>query len=285
MRTVSWDSGVRFDDPNLYWGDPAYLLEPGDPGYVPDPTSASFPVTKPKSKGKIMPKGDYVKPGEREFSNQLIQFKMAIPGYATLLGVTGAQMTAQAADADRYKWELDVADMCSQCSQAWTAWKSITRKGGSFPATGAPVDMDWPAPEPPAVAPGVEARFRALCQHVLTNPNMNPAIAEALGIAAPELTGPDFATFKPVFKLKVSAGGVVVGWSWQGFGPFLDSCEIHVDRGDGQGFKFLTIDTTPGYTDTQPFPAAPAKWTYKAVFRVGDDRVGQWSDPVSTNVG
>src|SRR5438045_3210723 len=35
MKTVNWNSGVRWDDPNFYWGEPAYLLEPGDPGYVP----------------------------------------------------------------------------------------------------------------------------------------------------------------------------------------------------------------------------------------------------------
>ena len=34
-----------------------------------------------------------------------------------------------------------------------------------------------------------------------------------------------------------------------------------------------------------PIPATPAKWTYKAIFRVGDQRVGQWSDEVSLTVG
>lgn len=48
MKTAYFDSGLTWDDPNLYWGDPAYLLEPGDPGYVPDPNSASFP--KPRTK-------------------------------------------------------------------------------------------------------------------------------------------------------------------------------------------------------------------------------------------
>jgi hypothetical protein len=47
----------------------------------------------------------------------------------------------------------------------------------------------------------------------------------------------------------------------------------------------LTYDTTPGYVDTQPFPATPTKWTYKAIYRVGDAQVGQWSNPVSITVG
>ena len=34
MKAVTWDSGVRWDDPNLRWADPSYLLEPGDFGYV-----------------------------------------------------------------------------------------------------------------------------------------------------------------------------------------------------------------------------------------------------------
>jgi hypothetical protein len=285
MRIVYWNSGVRWGDPNLRWGNPSYLLEPGDPGYVADPTSASFPASKPNTKKKTMPKGPYIKEGERAFSNQLLQFKAAIPTYAATLDVSAEQIAAHNADADRFKWELDVADMCSQCSQSWTAWKFITRQGGSFPATGAPEEVAWPTPEPPAVQPGIEARFRALCQQIKAHPNYNPSIGEALGIEGEEQSGPDYGTLKPVFKVSVSAGGVLVGWNWQGFRPFLKSCEILVDRGDGEGFQFLTIDTTPGYTDTQTFPAAPAKWTYKAVFRNGDARVGQWSDPVSVTVG
>jgi hypothetical protein len=35
MRTIRWDDGTRWDDPNARWGDPSYVLEPGDPGYIP----------------------------------------------------------------------------------------------------------------------------------------------------------------------------------------------------------------------------------------------------------
>ena len=78
---------------------------------------------------------------------------------------------------------------------------------------------------------------------------------------------------------------VFVDWNWGGFSAFLDICEIQVDRGDGKGFVALAFDTTPGYVDTQPFPAAPVKWTYQAIYRVGDSRIGQWSKPVSVTVG
>jgi hypothetical protein len=72
-------------------------------------------------------------------------------------------------------------------------------------------------------------------------------------------------------------------WAYCGFANFLEQIELEVDR--GQGFALLAIDSTPGYTDNQPFPAAPVKWTYRAIYRLGDNRVGQWSKPVSVTVG
>jgi hypothetical protein len=50
-----------------------------------------------------------------------------------------------------------------------------------------------------------------------------------------------------------------------------------VDRGDGRGFGLLTYTITPGFTDPTPFPAAPVKWLYRAIYRVNDEPVGQWS--------
>lgn len=90
MKPVTWDSSVRWDDPNLRWGDPSYLLEPGDPGYVPDPTSASYPQTstQPKRKTKAMPKHDPIKSRDAEFNAQLQTFKNNIGAYKVLLGLT-----------------------------------------------------------------------------------------------------------------------------------------------------------------------------------------------------
>ncbi len=76
-----------------------------------------------------------------------------------------------------------------------------------------------------------------------------------------------------------------IGWGWGGNGNFLDACEIQVERAAAAGFALLAQDTTPGYTDTAPFPAAPAKWSYRAIYRVGDAQVGVWSNVVSVTVG
>ena len=94
--------------------------------------------------------------------------------------------------------------------------------------------------------------------------------------------------FRPI---ALTAAAVVVGglvmvlWGWLGFAAFLKMLEIWVDRGDGHGFVPLAFDTTPNYTDTAPLPATPTKWKYRAIYRVGDDQVVQWSEEMTVVVG
>ena len=77
---------------------------------------------------------------------------------------------------------------------------------------------------------------------------------------------------------------MVIKWGWGGYVSYLDAIEIQVDRNDGKGFVLLTMDTTPGYTDTQPFPTAKTVWTYRAIYLANDARVGVWSQNVSIAV-
>jgi hypothetical protein len=231
-----------------------------------------------------MAKSNYLSAGDDAFAHQLQTFKNAIPGYAAQLGLTPAQVAAQAADADYFSYVLACQEIMANAAKQWTSWKDITRAGGNLPPTGAPVVPALP-PAVPAVAPGVEVRFRALVKQIKANADYNESIGAALGIEGSQQLGPDFSVFGPVLDLSISGGQVTVSWGWQGFSAFLDQCEIQVDRGDGKGMVLLAIDTTPNYTDTAAFPAAPAKWTYQAIYRVGDQRVGQWSPQVSVTVG
>lgn len=93
-----------------------------------------------------------------------------------------------------------------------------------------------------------------------------------------EDTMPDLATLQPVIDATAQVAAVKIGWDWGGHRAFLDMIELQVDRSDTKGFVFLANDTTP-------FPATLTKWTYRAIYRVGDDQVGIWSAPVSVTVG
>jgi hypothetical protein len=229
-----------------------------------------------------MPKADYIATNDGAFAAQLSQFQTAIPGYAATLGVTPAQVAAQALDAEYYAYVLAAQSAMQAGSQQWTGWKKLIRSGGTPPPSGAPVPPVFPAAVA-ATAPGIEARFRALARQIKAHDSYNDSIGLALGIEGSEHTTPDLATIQPVLEVTASGNRVEVDWGWQGQGAYLDLCEIQVDR--GAGFTLLAYDTTPGYVDTAPFPATPAKWTYRAIYRVGDDAVGQWSNPVSLTVG
>jgi hypothetical protein len=231
-----------------------------------------------------MAKSDYIEPNDGAFNAQLQTFKNSIGNYSGVLGLTAAQTTAQAADAAYLDYLLKSMSLMQNAAQQWTAWKNIIRDGGTPPPTGIPVLPTLPATVA-AVAPGIELRFRALVQLIKASPNYNEAMGDALGIEGAQQTGPDLATLQPVIDAVISGNHVNVKWNWGGNSAYLDICEIQVDRADGKGYVLLTYDTTPGYTDTAPFPAAPAKWSYKAIYRVDDVQVGLWSNPVTLTVG
>jgi hypothetical protein len=229
-----------------------------------------------------MAKSSYISPGDEGFAAQLQTFKNAIPGYAATLGLTTTDTKPQAADADYFSYVLACQQIMQNGSRQWTGWKDLERRGGDLPPTGEPVAPSFPTAVI-AVPPGIEARFRALVKQIKANASYNESIGQALGIEGSQQAGPDYATLQPDISATINGTHVNIGWNWSGFSSFLDQIEIQVDR--GQGFVALAFDTTPGYTDTQPFPAAPVKWTYQAIYRVGDSRVGQWSKPVSVTVG
>jgi hypothetical protein len=231
-----------------------------------------------------MPKSTFISSNDGAFADQLQTFKIAIPSYAAKLDLTPAQIAAQAADADYFKYVIDSMAVMQQGSQQWTSWKDLVRAGGAPPAAGAPAAPVFP-PAVAAVAPGIEARFRALVRQIKANGNYNAAMGEALGIEGAQQTGPDLTTIQPEIAVALSGNQVQITWGWGGNSAFLDLCEIEVDRGDTKGFVLLTYDSTPNYVDTASLPNTPTKWTYRAIYRVADHRVGQWSKPLSVTVG
>ncbi len=229
-------------------------------------------------------KGNYVQANDNAFAAQLITFKGEIPSYAVVLKLTNDQVTSQAADADYFDYCLKCQGILQNAATQATGWKDLMRDGGSPPATGAPVAPVLPAAVP-AVAPGIEARFRALVKSIKANAAYNEAMGQALGIEAAQQTPPDLTTIQPEIDAYLNGANVQVDWGWGGYANYLDMCHLQVDRGDGKGYVDLCYDTTPGYTDTTPLPAAPVKWTYRAIYRVNDANVGLWSKPVSVTVG
>ena len=231
-----------------------------------------------------MARSDFIPRSDDAFAAQLQNFKLTIGTYGGVLGVAAQQITDQAADADYFSYILACQLVMRNGGRQWTDWKDIERFGGDATSIGEGLIPVFPA-KVAAVDPGIEPRFRALVKEIKVNPNYNASIGEALGVEGAEQVGPDLATVQPEISVRTAGGEVQVKWGWSGYSEFLHMCEIQVDRGGTEGFVPLCFDTTPNYTDTTPFPATPAKWTYRAIYHVGDHRVGQWSNPVSVAVG
>jgi hypothetical protein len=277
MKTIYWDDGTTFDDPNARWGDPSYLLEPGDPGYV-GPVASN----QPKPKRRKMTRNSYYPPKTGDQILWIGNFRNKLAGYAAALGLAAGDVTAAAADCDWLLYVLgtwlpavrtfgEAATNAAIETQSGTGGAPQTLPTFTAPAGGT------------AVNPGALVRVFDLVQTIKGAAGYTDAIGSDLGLIGSEQSAPDFATFGPVLKVTRAPAGVTVGWGWQARKAFLDMIELQVNR--GAGWQMLAFDTTPGYVDTEPIPATPTKWEYRGIYRVGDQRVGQWSAEVNVIVG
>lgn len=237
-----------------------------------------------------MAKHDLIAKGDAAFAQQMQMFKLNIGKYAALLGLTPEQVAAQAADADFYQYIVECQQQMLTHSKTWTVLRKTLRKGdptladpASAPAPGVP--SFTPPAAPPAVAFGIESRFRILVRQVKASVHYTPAIGKELAVEAVDHAAPDLATVRPVITATVIGDHVELDWDWQGQRAYLDLCVFEVNRHDGKGFVWLLSSTRPGSVDATPFPAAATHWQYRAIYQVGDKYVGQWSQPAGVIAG
>ena len=230
-------------------------------------------------------KNDYIAHDDEGRAQQFIVFRDNIGQFLVPLGIpaTDEDIIQQAADATRFRAMVDFQATMQQAAKGWTAEKNYERDGTGTAPGGQSVPV-LPTNFPVAVPAGITPRFRLLVKRLNGNPKFTDAMAKILDVYGADQPGPDLTTVQPEIEVVISGTHLEVDWGWGGYTNYLDMCLIQVDRGDGKGFVLLAFDTTPGYTDTQPFPTTPATWTYRAIYRVGDNQVGVWSLPVSVTV-
>lgn len=209
-------------------------------------------------------------------------FSTKLPGYAATLGLAAGTVTAAQADC---AWLMYV--LGSWVPAVRTFAEAATDAAAEAQTGDGTTLMSLPTFTAPAggtaVNTGALDRIFDLVQTIKDSAGYTETIGSDLGIIGAEKGAPDFTTFGPVLKVTRAPAGVTVGWDWQGKSEFLHMIELQVDRGNG--YVLLAFDTTPGYVDTEPIPANPTKWKYRGIYRVGDQRVGQWSAEASVNVG
>ena len=214
----------------------------------------------------------------------LQNYATKLPHDGPICGLSTAEITQTVLEVTSLAYVLGTWNPAIQNdAQEATAFKKALASGtGALTAYPAPIIFANP---PPAAAPGVLTRLFNQVARLKLSPACTDAIQQSLGIVGAVQAGPDLTSIQPLLTALFSGGSVKIGWGWGGNSASLDMLELQVDRGDGKGFVLLAYDTTPNYEDTTPPPAALTKWTYKAIYRVGDAQVGVWSNAVSVTVG
>lgn len=223
-----------------------------------------------------MPKAHYIPFDDDGKCTWLNNFATKLPTYSATLAVTAGEQTSVADDNDFWQYVCDARNQLNQYAKDWTAYKNHARNGTALGAVPTPPAL---GAAPTLVAPDIFGRITTLVARIKKHTGYTEAIGQDLGIIGAEQTV-DPNSLKPVLKLVLQAGRPNVIWKKQ----IADALEIHVERGNG--FVFLAIDTVPDYLDTAALPAAGASavWKYKAIYRLADEQVGQWSDVSSISV-
>ena len=233
-----------------------------------------------------MKRNNYYPPGQNDQIVWHTNFGSKLPGLASDLKLTADQVKAAVADCGWLVYLLQFwLPATRQWSQTGTAAMTEAQTGDGSALMVLPVFV---APALPAsvvpVNTGALTRIFALVQTIKNSGLCSDTNAGILGIVGGNQPAPDFTTLQPVISVSIVGGQVQLKWNFGGYSAWLDCCEIQVDRNDGKGFGMLVMDTTPGYTDTQPFPATKTVWTYRAIYQLNDARVGVWSQSVSLAV-
>ncbi len=225
-----------------------------------------------------MAKSYFLPPSESGKRAWLNNFAGKISKYAALVGVTPAEVTQLAADALFFNFVCDAHNQHTKTTRDWTSYKQQAAHGNALGDV--PVTPDLGTP-PPTVPPDIFGRATRMAVRIKKHPACTASMAQDLGIVgAEQVIDPN--SQKPVLTLSLWAGHPHISCPKAG----VDSLEVLVDRGDGKGLLQLCIITIFEFTDNTPLPApgASAAWKYKAIYRVNDAQVGEWSDVATIGV-
>ena len=205
------------------------------------------------------------------------------PTYASVLDITPAEQTSL--DNDDAMFEYIVITMHPAYKtkvQDITAYKNIMRDGPlGTPTPPIPVAPTLPT-APTVVDSGIFPRVAKFVQRLKNHPNYTVNIGEDLGIEGAEMTF-EQSELKPELKGALDANRPKIIWKK---GPFADSIDLYVDRQLNGNYEYLANDSEPDYIDTYPMPvdAASVVYRYKGIYRINDEQVGQFSDPITITV-
>jgi hypothetical protein len=208
-------------------------------------------------------------------------FIAALPKYQTRFDLSDEDIATVINDTYNLRHAYTLKQHALNFSHNCTAYFNLLLNGGSDSAV-LPVLSALPPSLASSVVPGATARFASLVARIKAHKNYTEAIGQDLQIIGPVIVI-DPASWKPALSIQHNAGHPVIVWTKGQAGAI----EIWANRDDGRGFAFFTINTEPNTLDNTPLPPpdTAVNWQYKAIYRLHDEQVGQWSDVLSILAG
>lgn len=210
----------------------------------------------------------------------LANFAAKLSVHSETLGISAETVTSVRNDSAMFTYIVNLVNSSRADLSQRVSYKMLLKNGDEGTSIG-PVPVFNNGEPPVLVDAGILIRIRRLARNIKSNDNYNESIGNDLGIIGP-MQEQIVSELKPVLKIKTLAGKPQLTWKK----GISDSLEIYVDRGDGKSFVYLANSTKPNFTDTAGVDAdaKASEWKYKAIFRIKDEQVGQFSDVISTTV-
>ena len=201
------------------------------------------------------------------------------PHYLVQLQITPEQLDFLNLACELWQSLIDLQNRSQRFAQDWTGLLNacFSKPGGSAPPA-------WPvwtgAATPPVLLDtGCEAKVRAIIRRWKAAPGYSLAIGMDLGIVGAQISV-DASSLTPELRVGLVRGRPLLRASLLG----CDALEVQVDRGNG--FSLFDVSMGAPLEDPHPLPppGASAVWTYRAILREQNQRVGQWSRSVAVPV-
>ncbi|GAL83113.1 hypothetical protein Galf_1817 [Sporocytophaga myxococcoides] len=222
----------------------------------------------------------YLPKADKEKAIWLKNFSGKLQIHAANVGIASEEVIGVSNDALAFLYALEMVENSKNETAQKVSFKNILADGSEALALTYPTSI--PALNQPAlVKAGIFKRTGKLVQRIKNHPNYNDSIGKDLGVIGSESTQ-DRTTMKPEISGALDAHRPLIKWKK----GTADSIDIYVDRKDGKGFVFLANDSTPDYIDTHPLSSGSdtAIWSYKGIYKIQDEQVGEFSNIINITV-
>ena len=250
MKPIRYGDGTRYGDKNARWGNPSYLLQPGDPGYVASPPISTLPL-KPKKRPHTV-NTDYIPQSYPNLHAWLAKQDTELTApLATTIGMTAAERTAYLAA---------VGAILPAATAITDLMEQLEEKTTDFPGI---LDANVPL-------------LRAAIKRAKTSPACTPAIQTQLDwIGAAQNVDP--AHSRPSITVEAQRARVKI----DGRKPGFDSVSIYCrKKGDVQWRLIAVRKRKFPFYDEAPLavPGTPEVREYMAIGVVADEEIGEMSE-------